>query len=71
MQAFMGIGSALGFIVAAYAVYVMKSDIQLGIAVTGFFAGMILWGLAVAVGHLSKMEGYAHAAWLDQNPDRK
>lgn len=64
MPVFMGFGSFLGFAVAAYAAFAMKSDIQLGIAVTGFFAGLILWGAAVIIGRLDSLEGYAHEQHL-------
>jgi hypothetical protein len=40
-----GFASVLAFAVAIYAAYSMKTDIQLGIVVTGFFAAWILWGI--------------------------
>lgn len=64
MQALMGFGSVVAFCVAGYAVFAMRSDIQLGIAVTGFFAGLILWGLAVVCGRLDSLQSYAHAQHL-------
>ncbi len=50
MALIMGIGSALGFAVAVLALLAMRSDIQLGIAVVGFFSGLILWGQCAIIG---------------------
>ena len=56
MQVLMGIGSVLGFGVAFLGIASMKSDIQLQIAVTGFFSALILLGLAVMFGRLRPRE---------------
>lgn len=64
MPVFMGLGSVIAFCVAAFAVYSMKSDIQLGLAITAFFAGLILWGLAVVLGRLDGLQSYAHERHL-------
>jgi hypothetical protein len=62
MQGFLGVGSALGFVVAGAAAYLTRSDIQLGIVATGFFAGLILWGQAVLIGRIEMLEAYAYEA---------
>lgn len=56
----MGFGSVLAFAVALLVAYNTRSDIQLGIVVTGAAAGFILWGQAVMFARLDALEGYAH-----------
>lgn len=55
MQTFMGIGSVLAFTAAAFALHAMRSDIQLGIAATAFFSGLIMVGLAAVIGKLNRL----------------
>ena len=56
MQFLLGIIGVLGFATCALGLISMKSDIQLIIAVIGFFSGFILIGLAVLIGRLSRLQ---------------
>lgn len=54
MRVLMVIGAVLAFLVAGAAAAAAKSDIQITIAVVGFFSGLIMIGLASVLGRLSR-----------------
>lgn len=55
LQVVLILGSVAGFIIGIIGVMSIASDIQVGIAITGFFAGVVLLGLSGVVKRLDQI----------------
>jgi uncharacterized membrane protein len=67
MRGFMLIAGIAAFLIGAWAASLIRSDIQLIIALVSFLASVIMFGIAAVLGQLEKLR--ANVAWVAERLD--